>query len=135
MASSRLNIKTQTSIDPMREYPNPNGASRVDDCADGRPTETAAIQQMDNGIPIEAPAGNALRYNGVLVDLDTQLYCRGCQSYLFDREFDRDRTLINNINRRGRCYKCKSCRAGKLAPMDASTVKRLTKGSKRRKKK
>jgi hypothetical protein len=105
MSHSRLNIKRKADIDWLLEWINPAGVSQVETCVDGRPTEVAAIQRMAYGDEIPA-TNNPHTMNGILVDLDTQLYCRGCRKYLFDREFKRDKT---RKGRRGRAYVCKQC--------------------------
>lgn len=106
MASTRLDIKQQTAIEWARDYVNPNGTGKYEACISGRPTEEAATQRSVYGNLI--PATNSPRHiNGQLADLNTQLYCSVCHTYLFDNQFERDKT---RISRRGRAYTCKSCK-------------------------
>jgi hypothetical protein len=105
MASSRLNLKRNADIAWMREFINPDGAGKYQTCVGGRETEDSAIQRMAYPDPYPATNSN-LHINGMLADLNTQLYCRGCKRYLFDREFKKD---VSRLSRRGRAYTCKTC--------------------------
>lgn len=130
---ARLNIPSHTPIDDMDAYPNPDGRGEVQVSSGGRSTEIEAELRMQWGELITA-TNNPKTYNGEFVDLDTQLYCSSCHRYLFDREFDKE---TRNTIRRGRRYVCKACRAAKpvYQIMDDELRRKLTKGSKRRKKK
>ncbi len=133
MTVSPSNLALARNVPPDGNWYDPE---RVQVTIAGRPTERQAIQRMVYGDPIGAPY-SALYCNGQMVDLDRMLMCSRCHHWKHDHDFDKDARLLST--RRGRRYYCKSCRSSSALfeqmVMDETTRARLTKGSKRRKKK